>query len=89
MIDWSQAEWAVEDGVCAGVEMTRAQLADPDLVQKLAAFQADRIRPCIRCNQTCQVRGARNPIVTCVVEPSTGFETSTRSGPRPRRRLAT
>ncbi len=76
VIDWSQAEWAVEDGVCAGVEMTRAQLADPDLVRKLAAFQADRIRPCIRCNQTCQVRDARNPIVTCVVEPSTGFETS-------------
>ncbi len=76
VIDWSQAEWAVEDGVCAGVEMTRAQLADPDLVRKLAAFQADRIRPCIRCNQTCQVRDARNPIVTCVVEPSTGYETT-------------
>ncbi|MEK7424722.1 MAG: NADH:flavin oxidoreductase, partial [Actinomycetota bacterium] len=30
---------------------------------------------CIRCNQTCQVRDARNPIVTCVVEPTTGRET--------------
>ena len=32
-------------------------------------------RPCIRCNQTCQVRDARNPIVTCVGEPTTGRET--------------
>lgn len=75
VVDWGQAEWAVGDGVCDGVEMTRAQLADPDLVAKLAGGSAGRIRPCIRCNQTCQVRDARNPIVTCVVEPSTGHET--------------
>ncbi len=75
VVDWGQAEWAVTDGVCDGVEMTRAQIADPQLVIKLAAGDADRIRPCIRCNQTCQVRDARNPIVTCVGEPSSGRET--------------
>ena len=75
VVDWGQAEWAIDDGVCDGVEMTRAQLADPDLVGKLVRGDAGRIRPCIRCNQTCQVRDARNPIVTCVVEPSTGHET--------------
>ena len=37
--------------------------------------RADAIRPCIRCNQTCQVRDARNPIVSCVGEPSAGRET--------------
>lgn len=74
VVEWGQAEWAVGDGVCDGVEMTRAQLADPDLVAKLTAGTPDRIRPCIRCNQTCQVRDARNPIVTCVGEPSTGHE---------------
>ena len=63
------------DGVCDAVEMTRAQIADPSLVAKLAGGEADRIRPCIRCNQTCQVRDARNPIVTCVGEPSSGRET--------------
>ena len=35
VVDWGQAEWAIGDGVCDAVEMTRAQLADPDLVGKL------------------------------------------------------
>jgi 2,4-dienoyl-CoA reductase (NADPH2) len=74
VVDAGQAEWAMGDGVCDGVEMTRAQLADPDLVSKLREGVPQRVRPCIRCNQTCQVRDARNPIVTCVVEPSTGHE---------------
>ncbi len=77
VVDWGQAEWAIGDGVCDAVEMTRAQIADPDLVAKLSADgdQHHRIRPCIRCNQTCQVRDARNPLVTCVGEPSSGRET--------------
>ena len=70
-----QAEWAIDDGVCDAVEMTRAQIADPQLVAKLVAATPDRIRPCTRCNQTCQVRDARNPIVTCVGEPTSGRET--------------
>ena len=73
VVDAGQAEWALEDGVCDGVEMTRAQLADPDLVAKVRDGLAPR--PCLRCNQTCQVRDARNPIVTCLSEPTTGRET--------------
>jgi hypothetical protein len=75
VVDPGQAEWALGDGVCDAVEMTRAQLADPDLVAKLRAGHAATVRPCIRCNQTCQVRDARNPMVTCVGEPTTGRET--------------
>ncbi len=75
IVEWGQAEWAIDDGVCDGVEMTRAQIADPDLVAKLTADAADTVRPCIRCNQTCQVRDARSPIVTCVAEPTSGRET--------------
>ncbi|MSX55842.1 MAG: 2,4-dienoyl-CoA reductase, partial [Actinobacteria bacterium] len=52
VVDWGQAEWALGEGVCDGVEMTRAQVADPDLVAKLISGQAQRIRPCLRCNQT-------------------------------------
>lgn len=74
VVDAGQAEWAITDGVCDAVEMTRAQLADPDLVDKLTVGAAAQIRPCLRCNQTCQVRDARNPIITCVVEPTTGHE---------------
>ncbi len=75
IVDCGQAEWALDDGVCDGVEMTRAQISDPDLVAKLGSDRAASIRPCIRCNQMCQVRDARNPIVSCVGEPSAGRET--------------
>ena len=75
IVEWGQAEWAIDDGAADAVEMTRAQLADADLVQKLRAGLHDRIRPCVLCNQTCKVRDNRNPIITCVVDPSTGHET--------------
>lgn len=74
IVDPGQAEWAVAEGRCDAVEMTRAQIADADLVAKLAAGTPERVRPCILCNQTCMVRDARNPIVTCVVDPRTGHE---------------
>lgn len=76
IVDPAQAEWALTDGVADLVEMTRAQIADPDLVSKLAAGEMHQVRPCIRCNQTCQVRDARSPVVTCVGEPSSGHEHS-------------
>ena len=91
IVDVGQAEWAITDGVCDGVEMTRAQIADPDLVAKLKANEIETIRPCIRCNQTCQVRDARNPIVTCVGEPTSGHESNDPDwyvrSPQPRRVL--
>lgn len=77
IVDIERANWAVspESGpICDGVEMTRAQIADPDLVVKATRHEVDRIRPCIRCNQVCQVRDARNPIVSCVGEPTSGHE---------------
>jgi len=79
IVEVGQAEWALggydDESLCDAVEMTRAQIADPDLLDKFAAGVADRIRPCTRCNQTCQVRDARNPIVTCIGEPTSGRET--------------
>jgi mycofactocin system FadH/OYE family oxidoreductase 1 len=74
IVEWGQAEWAIGDGVCDAVEMTRAQLADADLVAKVRAESFDAIRPCILCNQTCKVRDNRNPIITCVMDPRTGHE---------------
>jgi 2,4-dienoyl-CoA reductase (NADPH2) len=75
LVEWGQAEWAVSEGDrCDAVEMTRALIADPDLPAKLAAGEPERIRPCVLCNQTCQVRDNRNPRLTCVVNPSSGHE---------------
>ena len=79
IVEVGQAEWALggydDDALCDAVEMTRAQIADPDLVDKVTAGDTARVRPCTRCNQTCQVRDARNPIVTCIGEPTSGRET--------------
>lgn len=74
IVDWGQAEWAINDGAADGVEMTRALLADSDLVTKLRADTPEQIRPCVLCNQLCKVRDNRNPIVSCVMDPRTGHE---------------
>ncbi len=86
VVDPLMAGAALDDGVADLVEMTRAQLADPDLGRNIAAGTPEHVRPCLRCNQTCQVRDARNPIVTCVVEPSTGYEASDPSWSTPANR---
>lgn len=75
VVDPGAATQALTDEVCDLVEMTRAQIADPALGVKVRAGHADRVRPCTRCNQQCAVRDARNPIVSCIVEPSSGHET--------------
>ena len=74
VVDPAQAQWALADGVADLVEMTRAQITDPDLVARLRAGQPDRIRPCLLCNQACMVRDNRNPVITCVIEPGSGHE---------------
>ena len=74
VVDPAQAQWALADGAADLVEMTRAQITDPDLVARLRAGQPDRIRPCLLCNQACMVRDNRNPVITCVIEPGSGHE---------------
>lgn len=74
VIDPKMAQRAIDDGVAELVEMTRAQIADPQLVAKVRSGRCDRVRPCILCNQACHVRDNRNPIVSCVGEPRSGHE---------------
>ena len=66
------AEQALQDGDCDLVGMTRAQIADPDLVNKVATGQAHRIRTCTGSNQGCFER-ASYPI-TCFQNPEVGEE---------------
>ena len=73
VVDPADARRALDEGVADVVEMTRAQIADPDLVVKIRRGAAPR--PCVLCNQTCQVLDPRNPVVTCVGNPTAGHET--------------
>jgi 2,4-dienoyl-CoA reductase (NADPH2) len=84
VVDLADAEAALQSGAADLVEMTRAQLADPDLARKAAAGETPR--PCILCNQTCVVRDPRNMLVSCVVEPGAGYETREPDAIRPARR---
>jgi 2,4-dienoyl-CoA reductase-like NADH-dependent reductase (Old Yellow Enzyme family) len=64
----------VEEGSADIVAMTRAQLADPELVRKGMAGRSGEIVPCIGEND-CIVRalGAQLP-VTCLMNPAMGHE---------------
>ncbi|NIH88042.1 mycofactocin system FadH/OYE family oxidoreductase 1 [Amycolatopsis granulosa] len=71
VVDPARAEQALE---YAGlVEMTRALIADPDLVRQVRIGRTPR--PCVLCNQMCRVRDPRNPVVSCIGEPRSGHET--------------
>jgi 2,4-dienoyl-CoA reductase (NADPH2) len=71
----TDAERALAEGVADLIEMTRAQIAEARLVSLVRAGHAERARPCLLCNQACRVRDNRNPIVSCVIDPSSGHET--------------
>ncbi len=68
-----QAEQALLAKDCDLVGMTRAQISDPDLVRKLQAGQAHRIRVCTGANQGCIDRTGQYPI-TCLHNPEVGEE---------------
>ena len=55
------------------VGMTRAHIADPDLVRKTQSGRAEEVRPCIGCNQGC-VGGLSRGRVGCAVNVAAGQE---------------
>jgi 2,4-dienoyl-CoA reductase (NADPH2) len=74
VVDVAMASTVLADGTADLVEMTRAQLADPDLVARVRTGQPERIRPCTLTNQHSWVRDPRNLIISDDGEPGTGFE---------------
>jgi 2,4-dienoyl-CoA reductase-like NADH-dependent reductase (Old Yellow Enzyme family)/thioredoxin reductase len=65
----AQAERVLAEGQADGVEMIRALIADPNLPRLSQAGHTGRVRPCIACNQGCQVRGEMNATISCNVNP--------------------
>lgn len=70
-----EADQVVRMGDADLVGLTRAHIADPDLVNKTVAGKVDQVRPCIACNQGC-VGNLLGPThrVACVVNPGAGHE---------------
>lgn len=69
------AEDVLADGCADMVSMARPFLADPDFVAKAAAGQADRIVPCIACNQACLDHTFGGKLSSCLVNPRACYET--------------
>ena len=69
----AQAESLVAAGKADLVGMTRAHIADPDLVRKTRSGRASEVRPCIGCNQGC-VGGLSRGRVGCAVNVAAGQE---------------
>lgn len=56
------------------IAIGRGLLADPNLVNKVAANQADDIIPCIGCHEGCLWQMAEGKPTSCAVRPTTGHE---------------
>ncbi len=72
------AEEVLAGGAADMVSMARPFLADPDFVAKAAAGEADRIAPCIGCNQACLDHTFSGKVSTCLVNPRACHETELR-----------
>jgi 2,4-dienoyl-CoA reductase-like NADH-dependent reductase (Old Yellow Enzyme family) len=82
IVDLDGAERLVASGAADLVGMTRALIADPDLVAKAAEERADDVVPCVGCNQGCIGHYHAGVPIGCLVNPRTGRE---RTLPAPRR----
>lgn len=73
IMDLHDAEQIIASGRASMVSMVRATIADPNLVALSLAGHADRVRPCLSCNQGCVggLYGSRGSI-GCTVNPDVG-----------------
>ncbi|WP_083341481.1 NAD(P)-binding protein [Mycobacterium talmoniae] len=63
------AEALLARGDCELVAMTRAHIAEPDLVRKLQTRQAHRIRPCVGANVCVDRKLGGSPTTSCFHNP--------------------
>jgi 2,4-dienoyl-CoA reductase-like NADH-dependent reductase (Old Yellow Enzyme family) len=71
--DLATARYAIAEGLVDMVGMTRAHMADPHIVRKLEAGEADRIRPCVGASM-CINRLYLGLEALCIHNPATGRE---------------
>lgn len=64
----------IEENACDFVGFGRPILCDPDYANKVAAGQADLIRPCIMCNHGCTDAIASRRFISCVLNAENGYE---------------
>ncbi len=86
IVDPEHAERLIAGGIVDAVGMTRALIADPELLAKAGAGESRRILRCIGCN-TCIAHYHAGTAIACAVNPRTGRERTLPVATRaPRRR---
>jgi 2,4-dienoyl-CoA reductase-like NADH-dependent reductase (Old Yellow Enzyme family)/thioredoxin reductase len=68
------AERLVAEGVCDLVAMVRANIAEPDLVRKIAGGRVRDIRPCVGDSTGCIDRIIEGEPMRCIYNPTIGRE---------------
>ena len=71
-----EADQVIRSGEADLVGLTRATIADPDLVSKTITGRSSEVRPCIACNQGCVGQLLTVGRMGCAVNPAVGFERS-------------
>lgn len=74
ILDPIQAENILASGAADMVGMTRAHIADPEIVKKAQENRVEDIRLCISCNQGCADQIHKRNTMSCLQNPSVGFE---------------
>lgn len=72
--DLAAADRLVQDGVADLVGMTRALIADPELLAKTLGGRAEEVIECIGCNQACIGHYHAGVPIGCAVNARTGRE---------------
>ncbi|MGJ3240843.1 MAG: FAD-dependent oxidoreductase [Anaerolineae bacterium] len=74
ILDPVQAEDILASGAADMVGMTRAHIADPEVVKKAQDNRIADIRLCIGCNQGCADQIHQRNTMSCLQNPTVGFE---------------
>jgi 2,4-dienoyl-CoA reductase-like NADH-dependent reductase (Old Yellow Enzyme family) len=69
-----EVELVLRDGIADMVHMTRAHIADPDIVRKTRAGHPEQVRACIGCNQACWFGTNSGWGLACTINPAAGVE---------------
>ncbi|HWE07816.1 MAG TPA: FAD-dependent oxidoreductase [Solirubrobacteraceae bacterium] len=74
VVDLTAAERLVFEGTADLVGMTRALIADPELIAKSMSGRAAEVIDCVGCNQSCIGHYHAGVPIGCAVNPRTGRE---------------
>jgi len=69
-----EVEHVLRDGIADMVAMTRAHIADPDIVRKTKEGRPEQVRSCIACNQGCWNLTNYGFPISCTINPAAGNE---------------